>query len=190
MTIFNTSTSFIMNIDNVINNYIDRRCGYYQEDDIVFTVRMFNLRSVNTQTEQDPNDPTIQHTIKSISFNESEIEYEYWYSKYGVKLDGKPFGIREVGVYDEDRNEVNHSSFFTYNRFAQFDTSDTYEQTMKFLINQSAMASDENYTEYVRDMYEIVCMAFKEESEAEACADVMNKNLMWKILDGNYKITV
>lgn len=57
-------------------------------------------------------------------------------------------------------------------------------------VNADVWFNKKNYTEYVRDMYEIVCMAFKEESEAEACADVMNKNLMWKILDGNYKVTV
>lgn len=57
-------------------------------------------------------------------------------------------------------------------------------------VNADVWFNKKNYTEYVRDMYEIVCMAFKEESEAEACADVMNKNLMWKILDGNYKVIV
>jgi hypothetical protein len=37
-------------------------------------------------------------------------------------------------------------------------------------------------------MYEIVGLAFKNEIEADRCLEVMNKELMWRILDGNYTV--
>ena len=47
-----------------------------------------------------------------------------------------------------------------------------------------------NYTEYIRDMYDIVGLAFDTESEAELCTEAMNKKLEWSILDGSYNLTV
>lgn len=57
-------------------------------------------------------------------------------------------------------------------------------------VNSDVWFNKKNYTEYVRDMYEIVCLAFRQESEAVACAEVLNKNLMWSILNGKHLITV
>lgn len=55
-------------------------------------------------------------------------------------------------------------------------------------VNSDVWFNKKNYTEYVRDMYEIVGLAFKNETEANCCAEIMNKNLMWRILDGNYNV--
>jgi hypothetical protein len=55
-------------------------------------------------------------------------------------------------------------------------------------VNSDVWFNKKNYTEYVRDMYEIVGLAFKNETEANCCAEIMNKNLMWRILDGNYTV--
>lgn len=57
-------------------------------------------------------------------------------------------------------------------------------------VNSSVWFDKKNYTEYVRDMYEIVGLAFENGTEADTCAEVMNKTLMWEILNGNHKITV
>ena len=55
-------------------------------------------------------------------------------------------------------------------------------------VNSDVWFNKKNYTEYVRDMYEIVGLTFKNETEADRCAEVMNKELMWRILDGNYTV--
>jgi len=55
-------------------------------------------------------------------------------------------------------------------------------------VDSSVWFDRKNYAEYVRDMYEIVGLAFKNEVEADLCADVMNKELMWRMLDGNYAL--
>lgn len=47
-----------------------------------------------------------------------------------------------------------------------------------------------NYAEYVRDMYDIIGLAFKTREEAELCADIMNKKLSWSILDGSHPVTI
>lgn len=57
-------------------------------------------------------------------------------------------------------------------------------------VNSDVWFNKKNYTEYVRDMYEVICLAFKEESEAIECAETMNKDLMWRILNGSHLITV
>lgn len=55
-------------------------------------------------------------------------------------------------------------------------------------VNSDVWFNKKNYTDYVRDMYEIVGLAFKNEIEADRCAEVMDKELMWRILDGNYTV--
>ena len=55
-------------------------------------------------------------------------------------------------------------------------------------VNSDVWFNKKNYTEYVRDMYDIVGLAFKNETEADCCADIMNKELMWRILDGKYTV--
>lgn len=56
-------------------------------------------------------------------------------------------------------------------------------------VNCDVWFNKKNYTEYVRDMYEIVGLAFENDIEADQCAEVMNKTLMWEILNGNHKVT-
>jgi hypothetical protein len=55
-------------------------------------------------------------------------------------------------------------------------------------VNSDVWFTQKNYSEYVQDMYEIVGLAFKNEIEADRCLEVMNKELMWRILDGNYTV--
>lgn len=47
-----------------------------------------------------------------------------------------------------------------------------------------------NYAEYVRDMYDIIGLAFKTKEEAERCVDIMTKKLSWSILDGSYTVNI
>jgi hypothetical protein len=55
-------------------------------------------------------------------------------------------------------------------------------------VNSDVWFTQKNYSEYVQDMYEIVGLAFKNDIEADRCAEVMNKELMWRMLDGNYTV--
>ncbi len=57
-------------------------------------------------------------------------------------------------------------------------------------VNSDIWFDKRNYAEYVRDMYEIIGLAFKTKEEAELCADIMNKKLSWSILDGSHPVTI
>ena len=139
MTIANSTTCRTIDIDKVIDLYSDRRSGFVQEDDYILFLRMFKINSIYTQTAQDPNDPTISETTKTITFSESEREYDYWYSKYGTRFDQQPF----------DENKV-----YSYNRIVYFNTKDSYEETVKHMLNQSALSSNEAYEAIVQEAVE------------------------------------
>ncbi len=134
MTILSTN----FDLDKCIEAYTDRRYGLFvSEDSKVFSIRLFTITSINTETDlEDPNDPNSKKIVtKFIGFQEYEQEYEYWYSKYGVKY---------------DKSDLS-SSQYVYSKLTNFDMSEPYDSVINKLLQESCMASDDRYKEYIEE---------------------------------------
>jgi len=128
MTIRKTS---MLPVDRCVDMNKERRYGNLFEDDIALHIRYFSLFSVS-EYETDPGDPTTK--VRDITFEEGEIEYEYWYSLYG-----KPF------------NESQSNGFRDFKdlKTITFRHSLPYDEELKFCVHQSSLSNLPFFEEHI-----------------------------------------
>lgn len=125
----------------------DYRCGFLTEDECALHIRRFSLDSVMKYDYTDPDTQAVT-PMRSVTFTESEIEYEYWYVMHGKGF-RNPAGLTE----------------YTANKNFEYDCNDTYENIMRFCIDQSSMSDLPFFADRVADAfnYTTVCDTFPQE---------------------------